>query len=74
MRTIELWLAAAVDRADLLTVARLWVVDQLFPPEETPVDRAIREEAERLPRAFPNIDFDNSGPRGSRSSNGDRSP
>jgi hypothetical protein len=35
---------------------------------ETPVDRAIREEGERLRRAFPAIDFNNRGPRRSRSS------
>jgi hypothetical protein len=43
----------------------------LHPPQETPVGRAIREEGERLRRAFPAVDFDNPGPRGSRSS-GDR--
>jgi hypothetical protein len=32
-------------------------------PRETPVDRAIREEGERLRRAFPTIDFDNPGSR-----------
>ena len=69
MRTIGCWLSATVDRADyLLTVARLWVLDRLFPPQETPVDRAIREEGERLRRAFPTIDFDHPGPRRSRSS------
>jgi hypothetical protein len=34
--------------------ASLW----LFPPRETAEDRAIREEGERLRRAFPSIDFD----------------
>jgi hypothetical protein len=63
----------AVDRADhLLTVARLWVLDRFFPLEETPVDRAIREEGERLRKAFRAIDFDNPGPPRSPSS-GDRS-
>ena len=38
---------------------RLW----LFPPRETPEDRAIREEGERLRRAFPAIDFDHPGAR-----------
>ena len=38
---------------------RLW----LFPPRETPEDRAIREEGERLRRAFPDIDFDHPGAR-----------
>jgi hypothetical protein len=35
----------------------------LHPPQETPVDRAIREEGERLRKAFPTIDFDNPQPR-----------
>jgi hypothetical protein len=30
---------------------------------ETPEDRAIREEGERLRRAFPGIDFDHPGAR-----------
>jgi hypothetical protein len=33
----------------------------LRPPRETAVDRAIREEGERLRKAFPTIDFDNPG-------------
>lgn len=33
---------------------------------ETPEDRAIREEGERIRRAFPSIDFDNPGARRSR--------
>jgi hypothetical protein len=46
-----------VDGADYcLTVARLSVLDWLFPPQETPLDRAIREEGERLRRAFPWLD------------------
>jgi hypothetical protein len=68
MRTIGRWLSAVIDRADyVLTSARLWVLDRLHPPEQTPVDRAIREEGERLRRAFPTIDFDHPGPRSSRS-------
>jgi hypothetical protein len=39
----------------------------LQPPQETPVDRAIREEGERLRKAFPTIDFDHPGPRRFRS-------
>jgi hypothetical protein len=35
---------------------------------ETPTDRAIREQGERLQKAFPAVDFDNPGPRRSRSS------
>jgi hypothetical protein len=69
MSTIGGWLSAALDRADhLLTLARLWVLDRLAPMPETPVDRAIREEGERLRKAFPAIDFDNPGLRRSRSS------
>ena len=49
-----------------LTLARLCVMDRRFPPQETPVDRAIREEGERLRKAFPTIDFDHPGPRRSR--------
>jgi hypothetical protein len=59
----------ALDQADyVLTLARPAVLDWLHPPQETPVDRAIREEGERLRRAFPAIDLDNPGPRRSRSS------
>ncbi len=49
-----------LDRADyLLTLARLTVLDWLAgPPPETQTDRAIREEGERLRKAFPQIDFD----------------
>jgi hypothetical protein len=46
----------------LLTLARLSVLDRLHPPQETPVDQAIREEGERLRKAFPAIDFDHPGP------------
>ena len=69
MRTIRRWLSAVIDRTDyLLTAARLWVLDRLAPMPETPIGRAIREEGERLRRAFPAIDFDNPGPRRSRAS------
>jgi hypothetical protein len=40
----------------------------LNTPRETPVDRATREDGERLRKAFPKIDFDNPGSRRSRSS------
>jgi hypothetical protein len=51
------WLAAVVDRADfLLTLARLWVLDRVAPMPETPADRAIREDGERLRKAFPWLD------------------
>jgi hypothetical protein len=33
---------------------------------ETPADRAIREEGERLRKAFPTVDFDHPGARASR--------
>jgi hypothetical protein len=33
------------------------------PAPETPTDRAIREEGEKLRRAFPTIDFDDPRPR-----------
>jgi len=36
---------------------RVWV----SPLPKTPVDRAIREEGERLRKAFPTIDFDDPG-------------
>jgi hypothetical protein len=35
----------------------------LHPRVEMPIDRAIREEGERLRKAFPTIDFDNPRPR-----------
>jgi hypothetical protein len=57
MRTIGRWLSAVADRADyLVTLTRLWVLDRLAPMPETPVDRAIREEGERLRKAFPWLD------------------
>ena len=53
------------DAADyVLTTARLWLLDRfLGPPRETATDRAIREEGERLRKAFPNLDFDGPSPR-----------
>ena len=69
MKTIIRLFSAAVDRADdLWTLARLSVLDWLAPLPETPVDRAIREEGERLRKAFPGIDFDHPGARSSRPS------
>jgi hypothetical protein len=63
MRTIGRRLSAVIEHADyLLMVARLSVLDWLALPRETPVDRAIREQGERLRNAFPGIDFDNPGP------------
>jgi hypothetical protein len=44
--------------------AGLRVLDTIAgPAPEMPVDRAIREEGERLRRAFPTIDFDDPRPR-----------
>jgi hypothetical protein len=40
----------------MLTVARLLVLDCLAPMPETPVDGAIREESERVRKAFPWLD------------------
>jgi hypothetical protein len=56
--------AEFLDRADyLLTLARLTVLDWLAgPPPDTPTDRAIREEGERIRKAFPDIDFDHPKP------------
>jgi hypothetical protein len=48
--------------------SRLSVLDWVAPLPETPVDQAIREEGERLRKAFPEIDFDHPGPRRFRSS------
>ena len=57
MKNIGRWLSAVVDGADyLLTRARLSVLDWLSPLPETPTDRAIREEGERLREAFPWLD------------------
>jgi hypothetical protein len=54
-----------LDRADyLLKLARLTVLDWLAPIPETPTDRAIREQGERIRKAFPQIDFDH--PRAGR--------
>ncbi len=55
----------ALDRAGYLTiVARLQVLDWIAGPSpETPTDRAIREQGERLREAFPKFDFDDPTPR-----------
>ncbi len=46
-----------LDRADyVLTLARLTFLDWLAPMPETATDRAIREEGERLRKAFPWLD------------------
>jgi len=55
------WVAAVADH--WLTGARLWLLDLwLGPAPETPTDRAIREEGERLRKAFPEMKFDNPKP------------
>jgi hypothetical protein len=55
-------LSGPVDRA--ITRCRLWLFDRFFgPAPETPTDRAIREEGERLRKAFPYVDFDDPRPR-----------
>ena len=48
---------------NLLAQIELTVLGWLFPARETPIDRAIREEGERLRRAFPEIDFDHPAAR-----------
>lgn len=46
------------------TIADWWLFQMgtlegwLCPTDETPQDRAIREEAERVRKVFPSIDFD----------------
>jgi hypothetical protein len=53
-----------LDQADyLVTLARLTILDWVAPMPETPTDRAIREQGERLRKAFPEIDFDHLKPR-----------
>ena len=41
---------------DALIESGLGILDWITPHVETPVDRAIREEGERLRRAFPWLD------------------
>jgi hypothetical protein len=49
------------------TLARLTIFDWIAgPPPETSVDRTIREEGERIRKAFPEIDFDHPGARATR--------
>jgi len=49
---------------DLPLRAGLRVLDTIAgAAPETPVDRAIREEGERLRKAFPTIEFDDPRPR-----------
>ena len=56
--------AELLDRANyVLALARLTLLDRMAPNTETPVNRAIREEGERIRKAFPEIDFDHPKPR-----------
>jgi len=49
---------------DLPLGAGLRVLDRIAgPAPETPVDRGVREEGERIRKAFPRIDFDHPGAR-----------
>ena len=63
----DAWRAIADRWSFEVTSIRLW----LFPTLETPEDRAIREEGERLRRAFPAVDFDHPGARVWRPSDDD---
>jgi hypothetical protein len=58
MKPIGRWFWPALDWADYVsTLARLTVLDWLLGrAPETPADRAIREEGERLREAFPWLD------------------
>ncbi len=50
--------AELLDRAEyLLTLTRLTVLDWVAPLPETPTDRAVREEGERIRKAFPENRF-----------------
>jgi hypothetical protein len=59
------WFYRALDdAAHLLTLARLWLHEWIAGPSaETPTDRAIREEGERVRKKFPKTDFDDPTPR-----------
>jgi hypothetical protein len=47
-----------------VTTAQLWGLDRIAgPAPESPIDHKVREEGERLRRAFPDIDFDDPRPR-----------
>jgi hypothetical protein len=49
--------------ADRCSFERATIGIWLFPPAETPEDRVIQEEGERLRKAFPQIDLDHPGAR-----------
>lgn len=56
--------AALDSTGHLLMLARLRLHDWIAgPPAEAPLDRTVREEGERLRRAFPQTDFDDPTPR-----------
>jgi hypothetical protein len=56
----------ALDRVDYaVTLARCWAVDLIYGPEPpTPADRQREAEHERLQKAFPVVDFDETARRG----------
>jgi hypothetical protein len=49
--------------ADWWSFERATIGIWLFPQAETPEDRAVRQEGERLRKAFPGTDFDRPGAR-----------
>jgi hypothetical protein len=54
---VKILFMGLLDQPDYLwTQARLTVLDWLAPLPETPTDRAIREQGERLRKAFPFLD------------------
>jgi len=57
IRDLLHWLCDLPGRIELAVFECLW------PPKEDAVSRAIREEGERLRKAFPDIDFDHPGAR-----------
>jgi hypothetical protein len=67
------FIAKALDRADFaITLARLSILDwRAGPLPENEADRIRKEEAERLRRAFPDVDFCSAEPvRVARTSGG----
>jgi hypothetical protein len=62
-RVFAVTLAGVLERAGYaVTVERLSILDRLAGlPAETPADRAIREQGERLREAFPHVVFDDPG-------------
>jgi hypothetical protein len=54
-----------LDRVDYaVTLARCWAVDLIYGPEPpTLADKQREDEHERLQKAFPVVDFDETGPK-----------